>query len=111
MKGAVGQLAPGLHTGGPQDVHPLGAGDGVLDERRLANAGVAKQDERAAAALPGIREQGSDRVTFDVAAVEHGSILERVPPSAPAGGRLTADATGPILGESADRDTPWHQGE
>ena len=52
--------------------HPFGALDGVLEQRRLSDPGLAANDESGAAPPPGPVEQLADDTTLVSASNEHG---------------------------------------
>jgi len=69
------ELRLGLDTAGAQQVHVGGALSGVLEQRRLPDARVAAQDERAASGGACGLEQAADRVALIIPPVEHELIV------------------------------------
>jgi hypothetical protein len=71
VEGGEGQLGLGLDPGGPQHGHPLGPPGGMVEQRGLADAGLAPEHQRPAAGPAGVREQPIEGVAFGAPAVEH----------------------------------------
>ena len=71
------QLGLGLHAGAGEHPHAVRLLQGVLQQRGLADPGVAAQDERAAARLPGRLEEAVDGRALALPAQQHGRTLRR----------------------------------
>ncbi len=65
----------GLDPAGSQDPHSVGALGRVLEQRGLADPGLADKREHAAVALAGLRKQPIERQLLVFAAKQHQSIL------------------------------------
>jgi hypothetical protein len=59
-----GQLDLRLHADGPSDTKPGGRADGVVDERRLADARLAAHHQHAAATAARVAQQSIQHITF-----------------------------------------------
>jgi hypothetical protein len=69
------QLVLGLDPRAAHHAHPVAGVLGVREQRRLADARLAADDERGAAAVPRALEEGVDRALLGLAAHEHGPIV------------------------------------
>ena len=65
------QVALGLGAGDPHDVHLLGPVGDVVQQRRLADPRLTDQEEHAAAAKPGPRDQPVEDPPFGIPPHEH----------------------------------------
>ena len=77
MQARIRKLELGLGTGYLKDVEAFGLLDRVLDERRLSDARLALQHQRAAAAEPGAVQQLRELLTLTVPTDQHDSTLVR----------------------------------
>jgi hypothetical protein len=66
-----------LHAEGAHDRHPLGALDRVIEERRLADAGLAADHQRSGSAHAGPIEELVEPRTLALAADQHRSTVSR----------------------------------
>ena len=71
VEGGEGQLGLGLDPGRPEDGHPLGLPGGMVEQRGLADPGLAADHQDPAARPPGVREQPFQGVALGASAVEH----------------------------------------
>jgi hypothetical protein len=71
------QLGLGLDAGAREHAHPPGACHGALQQRGLADARLAAQDEDAAARAPGPVEQAVDRRALALSPQQHAPTLRR----------------------------------
>ena len=71
MQRGKGQLKFRLDAGGAEDTHSGGVRDGVIEQRGLARAGWAAQNQYAADSGACALEQFGDRGPFGVPSVKH----------------------------------------
>jgi len=71
VQGGERKLGLGLDPGGPQHGHPLGPPGGMVEQRGLADTGLAPEHQGPAAGPAGVREQPFEGVAFGAPAVEH----------------------------------------
>ena len=77
VQARVRELRLGLDAERAHDLGIAGLRDGVLEQRALADPGVAADDERAAPAAPRLLEHPIDPSALALTADEHVAIIER----------------------------------
>jgi hypothetical protein len=71
VQGGEGQLGLGLDPAGPQHGHPVGPPGGMVEQRRLADAGLPAHHQHPAARPTGVGEQPFQDVALGAPAVKH----------------------------------------